>query len=130
MPNNEDTAPSGYVLGEMAATVRSIDKNVTAIRSEIGDIIRRLGVLENDVTTLQAERGALLPQYHAHVQKVDELVTWRSQIDGGANVAKGGANIFKSILGVILAVGLFIAGQIWSDYRVANQQQPQAVAAN
>jgi hypothetical protein len=119
---SNDHTPPGYLLGEMAATVRSIDQNVTAIRVELSDLTKRLSEVERELSGIQAERIAMTPEYQAFVNTVRQHMTdtdaWRSRVDGGAVVAKSGGRLLHGILASLFTLALFIAGQIWMDHRV------------
>lgn len=120
---SEHDTPPGYLLGEMAATVRSIDANVTAIRQELGDITRRLGDVEQDMATLKAERTAMMPEYQAFVKTVRQHMSdtdaWKSRADGALTTAKGGGKILHTVLAALFTLALFIAGQMWNADRQA-----------
>jgi uncharacterized protein YhdP len=124
-----EQTPPGYLLGEMAATVRSIDQNVTAIRLEIGDLTKRLGHVETELASVQAEKAAMLPEYQAFVktmrQHVIDTESWKNRFDGGTTVAKSGGRLLHGILASLFTLALFIAGQMWMDHRVNAERAEQ-----
>ena len=131
MPDNLEPSrqrPSdSYMLGEMAATIRSIDANVVAMRVDIGDLSHRLAAAEHDITTIKADRAAMLPEYVRLTNTVRDHITvdanWKSRFEGGADVAKSGGKVIYLFLGGLLTIGLWIGGQVWANYRIDNEVQ-------
>jgi hypothetical protein len=109
------------MLGDMHATIRSIDQNVSAMRGEFSTMAARLGEVETDLAAIKAERSAMLPEYLAFIHKVrnhlQDYDSWKGRVEGSVATAKSGGRMMQGLLAAALTVILFLTGQIWMDRR-------------
>ena len=93
-----------FIIGEINATVKGTAEDVKAIRTDLGDMNRRVTTVEQRVEAIETERAVMIPEYNRFTHKVNNHLqadtAWKARFEGHA---KGGLSVIKVFWGVALA---------------------------
>lgn len=75
-----------FLLGEINAVVKGTADDVKALRLEMGVLANSISILSGRITTIEADRSAMKPEYVKFVNRVNahmsDDATWKASYEG------------------------------------------------
>lgn len=103
---------TSLILGRLEGKVDSIQSTLSAIVQRQDAHDHRLNAVEGAVTSIKADRNAIMPTFRSLESDVGNLKSWRSTIEGQARGVGMAANIMKVGAGVLLTIATYFGWQI------------------
>jgi hypothetical protein len=107
-----DMDSNQFLLGEINATVKGTSDDVKALRLEMGMMASELSKLAIRVTTIEADRDAMKPDYVKHVHKMNNHVqadmAWKAAHEAEKATTRRHFYVMSVLTGLAFSAGTFL----------------------